>query len=69
MPTLFAGSFHTRSQSGDAEKGQLGACECYDSAKDADDRWLAKFTEFYLAHAEVRLYKFTRSLKAPGFNL
>ena len=52
LTAAFGGSFHTRSQSGDPEKGQLGACDCYESEEAADERWMEKFTEFYMAHAE-----------------
>lgn len=53
LTAAFGGSFHLKSQTGDAEKGRIGACDCYDSAEAANDRWTKLFTEFYVKHAEM----------------
>lgn len=64
LTAAFGGGFHTRSQTGNKETGQPGACDCYESEEKADERWLQKFTEFYIAHAEPKMSEGEAAAKA-----
>lgn len=64
LTAAFGGSFHTRSQKGDEAKGQLGACDCYEDGQEAEDAWQAKFTQFYLAHADPAMNEEEAAAKA-----
>jgi|AntAceMinimDraft_5_1070358.scaffolds.fasta_scaffold100135_1 hypothetical protein len=64
LTAAFGGSFHARSQAGDRENGIPGACDCYPGEKAADDRWLERFTEFYMAHSEPEMSQDEAAAKA-----
>lgn len=53
LTAAFGGNFHLKSQTGDKEKGRIGACDCFPNQAAADKRWEALFTEFYTKHAEL----------------
>ena len=53
LTAAFGGSFHLKSQTGDAEKGRIGACDCYPNQGAADERWNKLFAEFYVKHADM----------------
>ena len=64
LTAAFGGGFHHRSQQGDAEKGIPAACDCYQGQEAADERWMEKFTEFYMAHADPPMKEEEAATKA-----
>ena len=64
LTAAFGGSFHLRSQKGNAEKGIPAACDCYASEELAEERWMEKFTEFYMMHADPPMSEEKAAAKA-----